>query len=539
MQFALSTLVVFPNSYLIHQLAQRNVRGSQAVSTRPRDKKDKVQSVEVSPKAPLPVALFPGQSSRNDAVPSLSTGNYCLTAKPLCCSEERKGLAMLKYLRAPIAHVLFLFVCAALITCLPLMTAAKSRKNAAAKTQSRSSKKTTGNKRVSRAEVKATTKANAKEMQALLRKKGKLTKEERRKVASHRAALAAAERRRRQAIYEAHLRAIRARDEGLRNIASTNVLKDNSTGEDLEIRRAAIEALGGKAGTVVVMDPNNGRIFTIVNQQMALGSPVKPCSTVKLISGLAALHEGVFDPNLDVPITARYSMNLTDALARSDNPFFQVLGRRVGFEGMMRYASNYGFGELTGVNYPGENPGFIPEEVTSLMPSHGDGFGVTAIQLSTFASAIANGGNLYVPRVPRSAEEQINFRPQLKRRIEMSPEDRLRMMAGMIGAVNYGTAKLANDPLSQVAGKTGTCTGDTDKLGLFTSFSSVENPRLVVTVITTGSTEAGKRAADIAGRVYRSISYKYFKPGSNPQLAPASTVMDFPRLGGNSQNQQR
>lgn len=546
MQFALSTLVVFPNCYLIHQLAQRNVRGSQAVSTRPRGKKDKkVQSVEVSPKAPIPVALFPGQQSRIDtAVPSLSTGNRCLTAKPQRCSEKRKGLAMLKYLRAPIAHVLFLFVCTALITCMPLMTAAKSRKKAAPKTQSRSSKKSSSskalsNKRVSRAEVKATTKANAKEMQALLRKKGKLTKEERKKVGSYRAALAAAERRRRQAIYEARLRAIRARDEGLRNIAVTNVLKDNSTGEDLEIRRAAIEALGGKAGTVVVMDPNSGRIFTIVNQQMALGSPVKPCSTVKLISGLAALHEGVFDPNLDVPITARYSMNLTDALARSDNPFFQVLGRRVGYEGMMRYASNFGFGELTGINYPGENPGFIPEEATTLMPSHGDGFGITAIQLSAFSAAIANGGNLYVPRVPRSAEEQINFRPQLKRRIEMSPEDRLRMMAGMIGAVNYGTAKLANDPLSQVAGKTGTCTGDTDKLGLFTSFSSVENPRLVVTVITTGSTEAGKRAADIAGRVYRSISYKYFKPGSNPQLAPASTVMDFPRLGGNSQNHQR
>ena len=538
MQFALSTLVVFPNCYLIHQTAQHNVRGSQAVSTRPRDKKEKkVQSVEVSSKAPIPVALFPGQSSPVDAAASLSTDNRCLTAKPHRCSEERKGLAMLKYLRAPIAHILFLFVCTLLLTCQPLEGAVKSRKKAAAKTQSKSSK--TSNKRVSRAEVKASTKANAKEMQALLRKKGKLTKEERKKVGSYRAALAAAERRRRQAIYEAHLRAIRARDEGLRNIAATNVLKDNSTGEDLEIRRAAIAALEGKAGTVVVMDPNSGRVFAIVNQQMALSSPVKPCSTVKLISGLSALHEGVFDPNLDVPIAARNSMNLTDAIAHSNNPFFQVVGHRVGFEGMMRYASNFGFGEMTGINYPGESPGFIPEEDTQTMPSHGDGFGITAVQLCAFTAAIANGGNLYVPRVPRSAEEQTNFRPQLKRRIEMSPEDRLRMMAGMIGAVNYGTAKLANDPLSQVAGKTGTCTGDADKLGLFTSFSSVENPRLVVTVITTGSTEAGKRAADIAGRVYRSISYKYFKPGSNQQLAPASTVMDFPRLGGNSSNNQR
>jgi penicillin-binding protein 2 len=418
---------------------------------------------------------------------------------------------------------------------------AKSRnKKSSGKSVAKASKPT-NKKSVSRVEAKVTTK----EVQSLLRKKGKLTKEERKKVSSYRASIAAAERRRRQAIIEARLRAIRARDEGLRNIAVTNVLKDNSTGEDLEIRRAATEALGGRAGTVVVMDPNNGRILTVVNQQMALGTPVKPCSTVKLISGLAALHDGVFDPNLDVPITARYSLNLTDALARSDNPFFQVLGQRVGFENLMRYASNFGFGEMTGVNYPGENPGFLPEEPTKLMPSHGDGFGVTAIQLSAFAAAIANGGNLYVPRVPRSLEEQSNFRPQLKRRIEMTPEDRLRMMAGMTGAVNFGTAKLAYDPLSQVAGKTGTCTGDTDKLGLFTSFSSVDNPRIVVTVITTGSTEAGKRAAEIAGRVYRSISYRFFRPGT-PMLTPASAVTEFPRLGGGSsstassnQNNQR
>lgn len=366
------------------------------------------------------------------------------------------------------------------------------------------------------------------EIRSILRKRGKLTKVERQKLASYRAA----EARRRRAIIEARLRAIRARDEGLRNIAAANVMKDNSTGEDLEIRRAAIDALAGRAGTVVVMDPNNGRIFTVVNQQMALGTPVKPCSTVKLIVGLASLHEGIFDPNQDVAISARYSMNLTDALARSNNPFFQVLGRELGYERVMQYAHNYGFGETTGVNYPGESPGFLPEEATREMPSHGDGFGVTAMQLAAFSAAIANGGNLYVPRVPRTADDAADFKPTLKRHIEMTPEDRLRTLSGMSGAVNYGTGKLAYDPLGQVAGKTGTCTGATDKLGLFTSFSSIDNPRLVVTVITTGSSEAGKRAADIAGRVYRSISFRFFK---QPMTTPASAITEFPRVG----NQQR
>ncbi|MGH6631284.1 MAG: penicillin-binding transpeptidase domain-containing protein, partial [Burkholderiales bacterium] len=333
-----------------------------------------------------------------------------------------------------------------------------------------------------------------------------------------------AQRRRARAIYAARLRAIRARDEGLRNIAAGNIANDIVAGEDPDIRAAAISALQGRSGTVVVMDPNTGRIYSIVNQQMALGSPVKPCSTVKLIVGLAALHEGVFDPNEDVQVSSRYGMNLTDATARSNNPVFQVLGRMLGYERVMQYAANFGFGERTGANYPDESGGFLPEDgeqETGHMSSHGDGFGVTAIQLAAFSSAIANGGYLFVPRVPRSPEEAENFRPQLKRRIEMSSEDRMRLMAGMIGAVNYGTGKLANNQIAQVAGKTGTCTGSRDKLGLFTSFSDVDNPRLVVTVITTGSTEAGKRAAEIAGRVYSSISPRFFR---DRMMAPAASV---------------
>jgi penicillin-binding protein 2 len=365
-------------------------------------------------------------------------------------------------------------------------------------------------------------KISARQVQALLRKRGKLSKADRRLLAQYRDS----RRRRARAIYAARLRAIRARDEALRNSAASNIANDATAGEDPEIRAAAIQALQGRSGTVVVMDPNTGRIYTIVNQQMALGSPVKPCSTVKLVVGLAALHEGVFDPNEDVRVSARYGMNLTDATARSNNPVFQVLGRMLGYERVMQYAANYGFGEPTGVNYSGESDGFLPEEgeqETGHMSSHGDGFGVTAIQLSAFSSAIANGGYLLVPRVPRTPEDAENFRPQVKRRIEMSEEDRVRLMAGMIGAVNYGTGKLASNAIGQVAGKTGTCTGSRDKLGLFTSFSDADHPRLVVTVVTTGSTEAGKRAAEIAGRVYNAISPRFFR---DRMSTPAAASVD-------------
>ena len=72
-----------------------------------------------------------------------------------------------------------------------------------------------------------------------------------------------------------------------------STMGDNPDGEDLEVRRAAVEALGGYNGSVVVADPNTGRILSIVNQRLALGSGFQPCSTIKVSVALAALREKV------------------------------------------------------------------------------------------------------------------------------------------------------------------------------------------------------------------------------------------------------
>lgn len=431
-------------------------------------------------------------------------------------SGQRKGQKMrkiLSVLRTPILPVLLVLFVGSVVN---IETAAKTPRKS-------SKKKATATRTTAR---KAAAKKSSKNRNTVARKSKSAKKRSSRTTARRKSA----RRSRSRAIYLARMRALRARDSALRNIAAANIEKDNSSGEDLDIRRIAVDALKGRSGTVVVMDPNNGRVFAVVNQQMALGSPVKPCSTIKLVVGLAALHETVFDPNEDVRISSRASMNLTDAMARSNNPVFQVLGRMLGFEKVMTYAKNFGLGEATGINYPGESNGFIPEEgeyETGHMSSHGDGFGVTAIQLAAFTSAIANGGNLYVPRVPRTPEDAASFEPQLRRRIVMSTEDRMRVMAGMMGAVNFGTARLAHNPLGQVAGKTGTCTGNRDKLGLFTSFSSADNPRVVVTVITTGSTEAGRRAAEIAGRIYAEISPRFFRESLTAPASAGTEINDF------------
>jgi penicillin-binding protein 2 len=107
-----------------------------------------------------------------------------------------------------------------------------------------------------------------------------------RREAARRAAIA-------RAIYLAR---IRAQDQAFRDQTRANILRDETTGEDLEVRRIAMEALGNHAGSVVVMDPKTGRVYTVVNQEWALRKGFKPCSTFKLVTGLAGLNDNVINP---------------------------------------------------------------------------------------------------------------------------------------------------------------------------------------------------------------------------------------------------
>jgi membrane peptidoglycan carboxypeptidase len=345
------------------------------------------------------------------------------------------------------------------------------------------------------------------------------------------AARAEAERRRREAEERARQIALaiarqRAADQALKDETWANVAKDETQGEDPEVRRVALNALAGHAGTVVVMNPKTGQVYSVVNQEWALRRGFKPCSTTKLITGIAGLNEHVIDPVQTVNIgTASYRLDLTDALAYSDNGYFQRVGGQVGFDKMMFYARKLGLGQPTGINFPAESPGKLPTfkegYAVNHMSSHGDDIEVTAIQLANVAAAYANGGHLLVPHLPRTPQEGVHFQPVVKRDVDIPQENMQRMIPGMIGSVNYGSGKRAYNPLETIAGKTGTCTGQGSKLGLFTSFAPVHDPQLVVTVITRGSTSAGYRdASTIAGQIYRGLQGRFGpRPGAQPMLA--------------------
>lgn len=329
-------------------------------------------------------------------------------------------------------------------------------------------------------------------------------------------------RRRAEARRRAIARRARAMDAALRKAALATLRRDDLTGEDPEVRKVALEALNGHAGTVVVMDPQTGRVYSIANQQLGIRSAFKPCSTIKLVVGLAALNEKEIQAQDAVEVSGGgREMTLQDALAHSNNEYFQELGDRLGFERLMEYSREFGFGSRTGINLTGETPGSLPAESMARgvahMSSHGDGFAVTALQLAAFSSALFNGGYLYKPQVIPTKTDHASFAPQVRRKLDLPDNIRYEVIKGMIGAVQYGTAVTAQDTSQNVAGKTGSCSGQGSRLGLFTAVNNTDHPTLAVSVITRGSTERGRSAAQIAGDVFRGLSHRFGESKTRPR----------------------
>lgn len=283
-------------------------------------------------------------------------------------------------------------------------------------------------------------------------------------------------------------------------------------GEDLVVRRAAVQALGPYNGSVVVVDPATGRVLTMVNQKLALTGAYQPCSTIKLVAGLAGLSEGIIDRETRLRLSRRQSMDLTTALAKSNNPYFANIGEKLGFDKVNYYGRLLGLGEKSGLDIAGESAGIFPEEKpkgvpVGMMTSFGEAIGLTPLQLAAMVSTIANGGTLFYLQYPRNQEEALNLVPKVKRKLDL--ESQLpEMKPGMIGAVEFGTARrAAYDANEPIYGKTGTCTDSRTHLGWFGSYNEIGNTKLVVVVLLTGGKSVnGPVAAGIAGQVYKNIS---------------------------------
>jgi len=305
-----------------------------------------------------------------------------------------------------------------------------------------------------------------------------------------------------------------ARYRGVPTFADSSSADDGAY-DDPIVRAAAVSALGRYNGAVVAVNPNTGRILTVVNQKIAFGEGYIPCSTIKPTIALAALEENVITRDTMLKVGRRKYMNLTEAMAHSNNVFFEQLGSRMGFETVSKYGRLLGLGELAGYNLPDEHPGSFPTVPPAYggvarMSSFGEGIQVTPLQLAALSAAFANGGTLYYLQYPHSQEEVENFTPRVKRELNIGPI-LPEIREGMLAAVLYGTGKSSFDRGGDEMpmGKTGTCDDHTtpSKIGWFISYTDDAHPKIALAVLLRGNTRSvkGPMAAVVAGRIYRKL----------------------------------
>jgi penicillin-binding protein 2 len=323
--------------------------------------------------------------------------------------------------------------------------------------------------------------------------------------------------------------------------ADNLTLGDVTDGEDPVVRAAAIEALGNMNGTAIAINPSTGRILAMVNQKLALSNGAEPCSTIKLTVALAALEEGIVRRDTPVNLGGKYHMTMTDALAHSNNLYFETLGRMLGFERVKHYANEFGLGELAGYHIQGEQLGTYPDEVlpasmggVGRMCSFGESVSMTPLQLGALVSAIANGGTLYYLQHPETTEELATFEPKVKRTLNIAPLIP-EIQTGMEGAVQYGTARSLRANFSEfpVMGKTGTCSNNGTRFGWFGSYAETPTGRIVTVIFLQGGRPTfGPKAAELTGQFYRAMYERsYFQPRGVP-LTPLEPVAPTPKNTG-------
>ncbi|HMG36591.1 MAG TPA: SpoIID/LytB domain-containing protein [Blastocatellia bacterium] len=259
--------------------------------------------------------------------------------------------------------------------------------------------------------------------------------------------------------------------------------------DDRALEQAATDALGEREGSVLIIDPQNGRLRAVVNQRLAFEQSFPPGSTIKSFTGLMALRAGLLDGETKSTCTGRFKresfeitcshpkskvpFNISSALAYSCNVFFAGLAERLSPGAFWSTLASFGFGERTGINAAGESAGSLSARDWQVKDGVGEGGAVlaTPIQLLTAYCALFNGGGLFKPQLSSGD----SFTPQQRALLRIDDQHRMVLMKGCRGAVEYGTASEAGFkslPMF-VFGKTGTAAASNEfrRYGWFVCFA--------------------------------------------------------------------
>ena len=335
-----------------------------------------------------------------------------------------------------------------------------------------------------------------------------------------------------------------------------------------------MQTMGKARGSAVAINPQNGEVLALVSLPTydsnafvqgldadefaqilededrplfarAIGGQYPSGSVVKPFVAAAALQEGIITSNSTFASTgglqvARWFfkdwkagghglVNVRKAIADSVNTFFYIVGggyntvSGLGVERINAYLQQFGFGQTTGIDLPGEIDGFIPtpdwkestkEEIWyigdtyNLSIGQGD-FLTSPLQMTVATAAIANGGTLYKPRLVQGIARSGNiisnaFEPEITNAKMIAPEHIQTIREGMRQTVTRGTAiGLSGLPVA-VAAKTGTAQWSSlaDPHAWFTSFAPYQRPEIALTVMIEEGESGGVISARIAREFY-------------------------------------
>lgn len=370
---------------------------------------------------------------------------------------------------------------------------------------------------------------------------------------------------------------------------------------DSDLQRLAHELLQGHRGSIVALDPRNGEVLCLASSptydaalfeggisekewrklnedpghpmiNRAIGTYHAPGSTFKIVTTLAAMRAGVFDPNRTVYCAGYYqvgnrrskclghhgAISFERAFEKSCNTYFSDLAMRAGKDVLRETALMCGLGARTGIDLIGETPGVVPTDewlsrwrdpvrwypgdTVNLAIGQGE-VSVTALQMAFVASVVANRGVGYRPHLLRARQEPGNegavheIVPELAHQVEGVPSEgweRLRRAMGRV--ISDGTARVAQIPGVAWGGKTGSAERRGQRMtdSWFVGMAPLDTPTICVCV----SVENVGHGSDFAAPFARDIVKRYLfgKPASaSPKAetevsaAPASESLPSPR----------
>jgi penicillin-binding protein 2 len=369
---------------------------------------------------------------------------------------------------------------------------------------------------------------------------------------------------------------------------------------DLDMQKKAEALLKGKRGAIVAIDTRNGEVLTLVSTPVynpnwfvngishenynslqsskdipqlnrTIQGLYPPASTVKPMVALAGLEQGTIDNKSSVFDRGYYQLpgvkrkfhnwdrnghgrvNVTDAIAQSNDVFFYDLAHKMGIDNLSDGLNLFNFGQKTGIDIPGERGGILPSKSwkkinrnepwykgETLNTGIGQGFMTSSpLQLATATAALANKGQLLKPillkNTQASGQSMIAIKKEMGTQIPIRDIKNWETVIDGMRQVIYspkGTARRLNKKLTYtLAGKTGTAQVfglDAEEVyiaeklaeklrdhALFTGFAPIDNPEIAIAVVVENAGSGSSKAAPLA----RQVLDVYFNKQSNNSLA--------------------